>query len=117
MAWPQSQDYNEAIQNPRTCFKDAELRDGAAATNALGMPMPCSGNFADVYQVHCPETQTRWAVKCSTRGDPAALRRRYAEIDRHLQQARLRFTVGFRFLDDGIRVRNQGSGFVLDYLR
>ena len=40
MAWPQSQDYNEALQNPQTSFGDAELRGGQAATNAMGMPMP-----------------------------------------------------------------------------
>jgi hypothetical protein len=46
MAWPLSQDYNEAIQNPASSFADPELRAGEAATNALGMPMPSSGNFA-----------------------------------------------------------------------
>jgi hypothetical protein len=53
MAWPQSQDYNEAIQNSQLCFKDPELRQGQPATNPLGMPLPCSGNFADVFQVRC----------------------------------------------------------------
>jgi hypothetical protein len=28
MAWPLSQDYNEAIQNPASCFIDPELRQG-----------------------------------------------------------------------------------------
>src|SRR5882724_7843676 len=107
MAWPQSQDYNEAIQNARTCFKDTELSKGQAVTNPLGMPLPCSGNFADVYQVHCPQTNSRWAVKCFTRGNPAALAQRYAQIDQHLQQAKLPFTVGFRYLEEGIRIRNQ----------
>jgi hypothetical protein len=31
MPWPLSQDYNEAIQSPETCFADEELRDGQAA--------------------------------------------------------------------------------------
>ena len=52
MAWPQSQDYNEAIQNPQSSFGDSELRGGQAVTNAMGMPMPRSGNFADVYEYH-----------------------------------------------------------------
>ena len=50
MAWPLSQDYNEAIQDPQSSFTDPELRAGEATTNALGMPMPRSGNFADVYE-------------------------------------------------------------------
>jgi PA14 domain-containing protein len=47
MAWPLSQDYNEAVQAPHLCFADDELRAGQAATNALGLPVPRSGNFAD----------------------------------------------------------------------
>jgi hypothetical protein len=50
MPWPLSQDYNEAIQSPQSSFADPELRGGEPALNALGMPMPCSGNFADVYR-------------------------------------------------------------------
>ena len=107
MAWPQSQDYNEAIQNPSTCFKDPDLKGGKPTLNALGVPLPCSGNFADVYQVTTRSSQARWAVKCFTRGDPNALRARYAQIDQHLQQAKLPFAVGFQFLDEGIRVKGQ----------
>ena len=49
MTWPLSQDYNEAIQDPRPASPIPELQGGEADTNALGMPMPRSGNFADVY--------------------------------------------------------------------
>jgi hypothetical protein len=48
MPWPLSQDYNEAIQSPDSSFADVELCGGQAVNNALGMPMPRSGNFADV---------------------------------------------------------------------
>src|SRR6185369_7750644 len=106
MPWPQSQDHNEAIQSPASNFADPDLKRGVAVVNTLGLPMPFSGNFPDVYEV-CGPDGSRWAVKCFTRGDPEALKRRYAEIDRHLQQARLRFSVGFRYLDEGIRVRGQ----------
>jgi WD40 repeat protein len=106
MAWPLSQDYNEAIQNPHLCFADDELRAGQAATNALGIPMPRSGNFADVYEVRCPLTDSRWAVKCFTRPIPG-LRERYAAISAHLQQTRPRFAVDFQFLEQGVRVHGQ----------
>jgi WD40 repeat protein len=105
MAWPLSQDYNEAIQSPETSFSDAELRTGEVACNALGIPLPRSGNFADVYEVKCPNG-SRWAVKCFTREVPG-LRERYSEISRHLQQAKLPFTVDFSYLEQGIRVRGQ----------
>jgi formylglycine-generating enzyme required for sulfatase activity len=101
-SWPLSQDYNEAVQSPVTNFADADLRSGEAATNAFGVPMPCSGNFADVYQIRCPDG-SRWAVKCFTREVPG-LRERYAEISRHLRGAQLGFTVNFSYLQEGIRV-------------
>ena len=106
MSWPLSQDYNEAIQDPRSGFADPELRDGQPTTNALGLPLPRSGNFADVYEFHCPRHKTRWAIKCFTR-KVAGLRERYAEVSKFLQQARLPFTVAFQYLEEGIRVRGQ----------
>jgi HEAT repeat protein len=102
MSWPMSQDYNEAIQAPARSFADPDLRRGQAAVNALRLPMPCSGNFADVYQICCPEG-SRWAVKCFTREVPG-LRERYREISRHLGQAQLPFIMNFTFLEEGIRV-------------
>ncbi len=102
MSWPLSQDYNEAIQSPARNFSDADLKRGAVATNALGLPMPYSGNFADVYEVRCP-AGSRWAVKCFTREIPG-LRQRYEAISRHLRQTKLPFTVDFSYLDEGIRV-------------
>ncbi len=105
MTWPTSQDYNEAIQAPAANFADPDLRQGEAATNALGIPLPCSGNFADVYQVRCPDGPV-WAVKCFTREAPG-LRERYAEISKHLRQAKLPFTVDFTYLEKGIRVKGK----------
>jgi WD40 repeat protein len=105
MGWPLSQDYNEAVQAPRASFADPELKGCEVVTGPLGLPLPRSGNFADVYQVRGPDGRT-WAVKCFTR-PVAGLKERYAKIDLHLQEARLPFTVGFRFLTEGIKVRGQ----------
>ncbi len=104
MSWPVSQDYNESIQTPAQCFTDAELRRGEAVTNVMGMPEPCSGNFADVYAV--VSGQRKWAVKCFTRQIPG-LKERYAEISKYLHQIKLPFMVDFKYLDQGIRVRNE----------
>src|SRR5271167_4442207 len=104
MTWPLSQDYNEAIQSPTTSFSDVELKAGEVVTNALGIPQPRSGNFADVYEFECPQTQSKWAIKCFTR-EVHGLRERYAEISRCLQAAGLHFTVDFQFLEQGIRIR------------
>ncbi|GIW79284.1 MAG: hypothetical protein KatS3mg105_1091 [Gemmatales bacterium] len=103
MPWPISQDYNEAIQNPRNSFLDADLHMATPALNALGMPMPCSGTFADVYQMQ-GQNGKKWAVKCFTREVPG-LRDRYREISAYLKQVNLPFTVDFVFLDQGIRIK------------
>lgn len=103
MDWPQSQDYNEAIQNPESSFGDPELRGGKPVTNAMGMPMPRSGNFADVYEFE-GASGAKWAVKCFTRHVPG-LQARYSEISGHLLQANLQFMVGFQYLEEGIRMR------------
>lgn len=103
MSWPLSQDYNEAIQNPAISLADPDLKAGEPVVNAMGLPIPRSGNFADVYEFRGSDGKT-WALKCFTRkvGD---LGGRYAAIDKHLREAKLPFTVGFRFHEKGIRVR------------
>ena len=106
MTWPLSQDYNEAIQSPESSFSDPELKQGEAKTNAVGLPMPRSGNFADVYEFNCPATKRKWAIKCFTREVPG-LRERYSEISAYLQQVKLPFMVDFNYLDQGIKVRGQ----------
>src|SRR4029077_20712123 len=99
------QDYNEAIQSPALCFSDAELKQGEATVNAIGLPMPRSGNFADVSEFQCPNGR-KWAIKCFTR-EVAGLRERYTAISAYLQQIKLPFMVDFSYLEPGIRVRVQ----------
>lgn len=105
MPWPASQDYNEAIQNAQTCVADAELRTGQPVLNPLGLPLPRSGNFADVYEFRCPGTG-KWAVKCFTREVPG-LQERYSAVAKHLAASRPSFMVDFHYLPQGIRVRGQ----------
>jgi hypothetical protein len=102
MAWPLSQDYNEAIQSPAANFADPELRRSAVVVNDLGLPRPFSGNFADVYEIASPDGE-RWAVKCFTR-EVRGLRERYQEISRFLDRVKLPFTVDFSYLEEGIRI-------------
>lgn len=104
MFWALSQDYNEVIQDPASCFADPELRQGQPVTNPLGLPLPCSGSFADVYQIRTP--QGSWAVKCFTRHVPG-LPQRYQAISEHLERVQLPFMVSFKFLEQGIKVQGQ----------
>lgn len=105
MNWPLPQDYNEAIQNPRSAFSDPDLLAGSVDVGPLGVPMPRSGGFADVYRIRGARGND-WAVKCFTRPVPG-LQQRYAAISAHLTAAALPFAVGFTYLPEGIRVRGQ----------
>ena len=104
MGWPTPQEYNEAIQNPRTAFADGELRAGQPVLTALGLPRPITGAFASVYQLVCP--QRTWAVRCFLReyGDH---QERYAAISEHLARVKLPYMVPFTFLTEGIRVNGR----------
>lgn len=106
MPWPQSQDYNEAIQTPRLCFNDPELQEGRAVTSNLGLPMPCSGSFADVYEFNCPASKHKWAIKCFTR-EIHGLHERYNAVSAFLQKVNLSFMVDFHYLEPGIKVRGR----------
>ena len=86
MAWPTPTDYAEAVQRPRASLEDEELRGGEVARTPLGLPMLWSGNFADVYKIHCPATGNTWALKCFTRQVPGQ-QERYRAIAAHLEQA------------------------------
>src|SRR4051794_24283248 len=104
MAWPQATDYNEALQTPALCFRDADLRQAEAAEDVLGLPRARSGNFADVYELRDASIGQTWAVKCFTR-EVHNLHERYRAISEHLGQAQLSFMVQFAYLDEGVRVR------------
>src|SRR5262245_26692838 len=102
MNWPLSQDFNEAIQNPRVAFADPDLKATEAVVGAQGLPLPRSGNFADVYQLRGANGRD-WAVKCFTR-PVVGIGDRYARVSEALARAKFPFTVEFSFIAEGIRV-------------
>ena len=95
-------DYQEAVQNPANCFSDAQLKAGTPALNALGLPSPVTGGFCSVYQV--TSGKTRWAVRCFLHNIRDG-RERYKEISKYLRGRKLKETVGFEYVQEGIRVR------------
>src|SRR5262249_15221918 len=78
-------------------------REAQVAEDALGMPRPYSGNFADVYQLRSADGRA-WAVKCFTR-EAGHLQARYQAISDHLRQGSPPFMVRFDYLPQGIRIR------------
>ncbi len=69
---PSNTEYSQAIQNLRVTTRDEELRAGQVAVDPMGLPLQYAGNFAVVFQVHCPQTGNDWAVKCFTKDVEAA---------------------------------------------
>ncbi len=105
MNWPLPQDFNEAVQNPATAFADPDLKSGQTIVGPTGLPLPRSGNFADVYQVRSANDRD-WAVKCFTR-PVTGLEQRYQKVDEALRKAGLPFTIGFTFLTEGVFVHGK----------
>ena len=104
MAWPNPNEYVEAIQHPQQAFADADLRAGKIVTNKLGLPRPISGNFATVFEVQ--GATCRWAVRCFLR-EVTNQQQRYAAISDHLRQYALPCMVNFEYLPEGIRIRGK----------
>jgi len=105
MNWPVPQDFNEAVQEPGLAFSDPDLKAGQTVVGAHGMPLPRSGNFADVYQLRGADGRN-WAVKCFTR-PVVGLDQRYKQIGDQLGALKLPVMVDFQYLAEGIRVRGK----------
>jgi hypothetical protein len=104
VSWPTPQDYNEALQNPKQSFSDPELAAGKPALTPLGLPKPMTGAFASVYRMHCKNRD--WAVRCFLRNFPDQ-HDRYNKIEEHILAAKLPFTVGFDYIEDGLRLHSE----------
>ncbi len=105
---PQPNEYDEAVQHPRYCFADPELRAGRVETYAPGrgipgMPWPRSGAFGQAYRVFVNGQQ--WGVKCFTRlhTDQEA---RYRAISTYLKKTALPYMVNFDYQAQGIKVKS-----------
>jgi hypothetical protein len=105
MAWPTPQDYNEAVQNPRLAFPDAELGSGQPELTPLGLPKAISGGFACVYKIQC--SSRLWAARCF-QTEITDQQERYEAIDRHLAKVGLPYMVRFGYQAEGVRVRGRG---------
>jgi hypothetical protein len=102
MSVPQIIDYNEAVQDPRHAFTDAELRNGTVAVTPLGLPLALSGGFALTYTVR--SGSNKFAVRCFHREVPEA-QKRYAAISTKLRSLAAPYFVRFDFQAAGIRVQ------------
>ena len=104
-AYPFGSEYQEALQNTATCFKDPVLVGSSPTIDVLGLPKPISGNFASVFTVRAIDGK-RWAVKCFTRYvvDQDV---RYQRISEALAHVSKPWRVAFEYLPEGILCRGK----------
>ena len=62
MIYPNLEQYQEALQNPKLALLDPELKDGSIATTGLGLPLALCGGFALIYSVKA--RSKKYAVRC-----------------------------------------------------
>jgi Mn2+-dependent serine/threonine protein kinase len=108
--WPTPQDYNEAVQQPRLCFDDEDLKRSAVELNNLGLPKPITGAFASVYKLTRNSSQVgqtkTWAVRCFLEHRPD-IKERYDAIASAIKDSERPLFAGFQFLDKGIKVKGE----------
>ncbi|MCW3098944.1 MAG: hypothetical protein JWL77_4562 [Chthonomonadaceae bacterium] len=104
MNWPPASDYQDAVQNPTTCFNDLELKAGKVSINKIGLPRVASGNFASVYEMR--NGTHRWAVRCFLRQGEDQ-QNRYALLSLYLSRLVIAGLVEFSYQQEGIRVRGK----------
>ena len=104
MLIPRGDEYIAAVQNPRTAFGDAELKDCSPESDQFGIPKPYSGGFTATF--HLTHHPREWAVRCFTRSI-SDLQERYAAIDHFLARNAAGSFVGTFYLAQGIRIGGQ----------
>jgi hypothetical protein len=109
MGYPSLEQYQEALQHPRTALVDPELRDGTIATSGLGLPMVMCGGFALTYTVKAKST--RYAVRCFHRDSPD-LQKRYQAISAKLAQLASPYFLPFEFQPQGVRIAGKAYPIV-----
>src|SRR4051794_29953712 len=100
--WPAAEEYTAAIQTPRDCFRDPQLRGGRVRMHPVLGPESYSGNFALVFPLRLPSEQT-CAVRCFLQPGHDR-RRRYKAVSDALGRRAPSFAVGFEYAEEGIRV-------------
>jgi hypothetical protein len=106
MYLPRGDEYNQAIQNPRTAFRDEDLKICQFEKTNLGLPKPYSGNFTTTYHLFNYPTKD-FAVRCFTR-QISDLEKRYKAISNFLRENKSNnYFVNAEYLDKGINVNGK----------
>lgn len=101
MALPTIQDYQEALQHPRSAFMDPELAQGTIAVSGLGTPRVFGGGFALTYAVQ--SGSKKYAVRCFHR-EVKNRERRYEAISKKLKSLASPYFLDFQYQPAGVKV-------------
>ncbi len=101
MVLPRLDEYQLAIQNPKSAFKDPGLQSCKVELTPLGLPKVQSGGFALIYHLH--DTRNHWAIRCFYR-EIGNLKIRYDSIGRFLERNANGTFVKATLRHEGIRV-------------
>lgn len=101
--WPASRDFVEAIQNPKFCFSNPELRSLTPALDKFGMPVVTSGQFAYVFKLNNPNGGKAQAIRCF-RGLVGDREKRYEKINAHLDRVSVPYFASFEYDSLGILI-------------
>jgi hypothetical protein len=110
--WPSSRDFVEAIQNPKSAFRNPELRECQPALDRFGMPLVASGNFAYAFKLRDTVTGKATGVRCF-RGFIPDRDKRYSLIDVHLNAHPNNALTSFDFEAEGITIGGRKYPIVL----
>ena len=104
MQLPRGDEYNQAIQNPKHCFDDNELKNCRVELNKIGLPKPYSGGFTTTYQLI--NGSGKYAVRCFTR-DIKDLEKRYKEINNFFVGNKSQYFVNAGYVAQGIKINSK----------
>lgn len=104
MGWPLIQDYQDAIIDPKYCFRDPELASGKTINDKNGFPIVSSGSFATVFKLQC--INRYYAVRCFTRYNPDQ-QQRYEKISRFLEDKKSPYFAKFQFFNQEIKIEGK----------
>jgi len=110
MSLPTPDAYNDAVQNPRLAFADAELANATVDCNGFGIPKALGGGFAITYRLSAQSGKS-YAVRCFHK-EVRNLQDRYSKIHSCLKSTQSTLFVGFEYQNAGIKVRGVGHPIV-----
>jgi hypothetical protein len=99
--YPALDEYNAAIQHPKTAFNDPLLRNGIIETTGLGIPKALGGGFAITYTISAGAH--KYAVRCFHKSTPQ-VEHTYRKITSTLHSDKLNYFVGFEYQPSGMLV-------------